>query len=122
MSKYDPLSNLLADYDGNEVWLTFNQIGDMIDGDLPDSAYRHRPWWANRTDDRGGQHLAWQSVGWETRDVDMSRERVRFIRLSNERKSAQTALPKPISILEAKEGLAAKFGVPLDAIEISIRA
>ena len=122
MSKYDPLSNLLKHHDADEIFLTFNQIGDMVHGDLPDSAYRHRPWWANRTDDSGGQHSAWQSVGWETRDVDMSRELVRFVRVAHDRAKESAAKGKPLSIKEAKEGLAANFGVSIDAIEINIRA
>ncbi len=36
--------------------------------------------------------------------------------------AAEAALPMKLTILEAKEGLSAMFGVPVDAIEITIRA
>ncbi|MBC2776920.1 DUF7662 domain-containing protein [Parasphingopyxis marina] len=119
MSKYAPLTRFLADYEDNEVELSFNQIGDMIDGDLPDSAYSHRPWWANRTDGQGSQNLAWQGVGWETTNVDMSRELVRFVRKCEA--SADEATIQPLSIAQAKSGLAKQFGVPVDCIEVHIR-
>jgi len=106
----------------DEVSMSFESIGDMVEGDLPDSAYSHRPWWANRTEGKGAQNLAWQSVGWETRNVDMDRDVVKFVRVKRpqNQKNPLTGNYK-LSIDEAKAGLAANFGIPEDAIEIHIR-
>lgn len=122
MSKYQGLTDFLNDIKEDKVCLSFASIDDMIEGDLPDSAYLHRPWWANRTEGRGAQNLAWQSVGWETRNVSMELDEVEFIRVKPpEISRAPKTGNQKLSIAEAKSGLAANFGVSEDAIEIHIR-
>ena len=106
--------------------MSFENIGDIIEGELPDSAYSHRPWWANRTEGRGAQNLAWQTVGWETRSVNMELDEVTFVRvkqpLRNQVRNQEPLIAgQPLSIAQAKAGLAAHFGVPEEAIEINIR-
>lgn len=123
MSKYDSLARYLAELADDSVTLSFGQINDMLPGGLPQSAYDHRPWWANRNDGRGSQSTGWQSVGWESSDVDMERERVTFVRVIKHRQDV-TDVPyiKPLTIEEAKLGLAVKFGVAVSAIGITITA
>jgi hypothetical protein len=122
MDKYGKLSEFLSELDQDRIVMSFESINDLIGGDLPESAFKHRPWWANRTQGKGSQNLAWQSVGWETRDVNMELDEVTFVRT----KKAAPALTRfadveALTIAQAKAGLALTFGVAEDAIEITIR-
>lgn len=123
MSKYDSLSGYLAGQSANTVTLQFSKLSEMIPGGLPQSAYDHRPWWANRHDGKDAQNIGWQSVGWETKDVDMRHQLVTFVRVAKVRAEI-IADPhvRPLTIEEAKQGLAAKFGVDPSCISISISA
>lgn len=47
MDKYYPLTKWLSQSSIKEVPLYFSEIEDIIGSKLPDSAYRHRAWWAN---------------------------------------------------------------------------
>ncbi len=122
MSKYQGLSDFLADVRDDKVILTFEEINDLVGGELPESAFKHRPWWANRTEGRGSQNLAWQSAGWETRDVNMELDEVTFVRVKTRAEPVYAGSADGLTIAEAKAGLAKKFGLSVDQIEISIRA
>ncbi|GAO39412.1 hypothetical protein SCH01S_29_01000 [Sphingomonas changbaiensis NBRC 104936] len=123
MSKYDPLARHLSEQQADAVTMTFSQINDLLGGTLPKSAFEYRPWWANRFDGNDAQNAGWQSVGWETQDVDMKRRSVTFARVVRNRVDFKDApYIKPLTIEEAKQGLAARFMVPASAIEITIRA
>jgi hypothetical protein len=122
MSKYDPLARFLAEIEEDSTTLSFDKISELVTGGLPQSAYDHRPWWANRFDGKGAQNEGWQSVGWESGDVDMEREKVTFSRVIKRRTDFKDApYIKPLTIEEAKLGLAAKFDVNPTQIDISIR-
>lgn len=122
MSKYQGLTNFLTETIDNKVILTFNEVNELVNGDLPESAFKHRPWWANRTEGRGSQNLAWQSVGWETRDVDMDLDEVTFVRVRRSAEPVVAARGGGLTIAQAKSGLATMFCVSEDQIEINIRA
>ena len=67
-SKYDPLHKYLTAQSGaDEVSLTFRQVEVILGFPLPDSARRHRPWWANETpsETRHTHSLAWTTAGWD---------------------------------------------------------
>ena len=122
MDKYQPLTDFLDDIDQDRIVMTFESINDLVGGELPESAFKHRPWWATRTEGRGSQNLAWQSVGWETRDVNMELDEVTFVRVKRmATPSVSTPAQGSLTIAQAKTGLAATFGVPEEAIEIHIR-
>ncbi|MDC0886447.1 hypothetical protein OAS19_01460 [Altererythrobacter sp.] len=122
MAKYQALTDFLSEVNQSKVTLSYESINDMLDGDLPDSAFKHRPWWANRTEGRGSQNLAWQSVGWETRDVNMELDEVTFVKVKADRPSqSRDSSCQKLSIAQAKAGLAAMFEVSEDAIDINIR-
>ena len=122
MSKYEALTEFLSELDDDRIVMSFDSINDMIGGDLPDSAFKHRPWWANRAEGKGSQNLAWQSVGWETKDVNMELDEVTFVRAKNVQSDLRSgAAHELLTIAQAKAGLAANFGVPESAIEINIR-
>jgi hypothetical protein len=78
MSKYDPLSKWLAKQRGNRLLATFKQIENVLGFDLPASARIHRPWWAN---DLTHVHAkAWLLAGFQTEDVNLSKETLAFVR------------------------------------------
>ena len=123
MAKYDPLARFLAEVEDDSVTLKFDKVSGLIPGGLPQSAYDHRPWWANRYDGQGAQNQGWQSVGWETSDVDMARGMVTFKRAIKRRSDFKDSpYVKPLTIAEAKAGLATHFGVAQANIEIIVRA
>ncbi|MBL8651593.1 MAG: hypothetical protein JNL35_14475 [Sphingopyxis sp.] len=122
MSKYDPLARHLSEIEDDSITMTFAKIDELVSGGLPGSAYDHRPWWANRHDGSGAQNQGWQSVGWESSDVDMDKEKVTFVRVVKRRTDFKDSpFVKPLTLDEAKQGLAAKFGVTADQIDINIR-
>ena len=54
---------------------TFREIESILGFELPASARRHRPWWANQRNGKGHSHaLSWRMAGWETAEVDMVAE------------------------------------------------
>jgi hypothetical protein len=118
MSKYNAISLHLTSLDA-KIWeATFDDIEKVLGFPLPDSARQHQAWWSNQ---RRAQSLAWESAGWKTTGVDLDQERVTFVYVAD-RKAGETATVAPLSISEAKAGLAATFGVSVEAIEIVIRA
>lgn len=117
MSKYSNLTLHLANRD-DEVWeTTFNEVEEVLGIRLPDSARKHRPWWAN---DGYAQSTAWLGAGWKTANVDMANEKVTFVYAGDGVDRQNSGAPK-LTIAEAKAGLAANFNVPVEAVEITIR-
>ena len=81
-SKYAPLaiwlnSRLAVD---DRVQLGFQGVEEVIDGDLPRSAWDHRAWWAN---DAVGhvQSRQWLDVGWRVAQVNITDAKVTFARI-----------------------------------------
>lgn len=122
MEKYDGLTSFLEEVDKRRIVLSFEEINELVDGALPSSAFKHRPWWANRTEGRGSQNLAWQSVGWETRDVNMDLDEVTFVRVKTKAQPVVATGLEGLTIAQAKAGLAQAFSLSEDQIEINIRA
>ena len=122
MSKYSDLTRFLNEFeqDGSSEWrASFGDIEEMLGQELPYSARQHRPWWANQ----GRAHsLAWEEAGWKTTNVDLENESVTFVLVEDDNSSEEETEVSPLSIAEAKAGLAAFFKVPENAIEITIRA
>jgi CBS domain-containing protein len=81
-SRYARLAIWLENRPGEEdvVDLTFNQIEDIIEGELPESAHKHRAWWANDSVSHPQSKL-WLDVGWRAASANMSEQRVRFARI-----------------------------------------
>jgi hypothetical protein len=79
-SRYDPLRKYLAERAEPVIRLSFAEIERIIGGQLPASARRHRPWWAN---ERSGSHVhasAWMGSGRRTTNVDLNAGSVDFVR------------------------------------------
>src|SRR5688572_27160234 len=80
MGKYEPLAQFLDSRNEDSWTATFTQIEGKLGFTLPKSAYEHRAWWSNQQGPGHSQKEAWQAAGWETRDLDLRRRVVRFVR------------------------------------------
>ena len=80
--RYIPLIDHLQSrsVDEEKITLTFDDINQLLgEHRLPDSAYKHRAWWAN--DAKGHSHSQkWLSAGWRVSNVNMTEKRVVFVR------------------------------------------
>ena len=73
--KYQRLYEYLCSLPTQEWRTSFGEIESIIGFELPSSARRYRPWWANQGGSSGhSQALAWNAAGWETAQVDMDAE------------------------------------------------
>lgn len=82
MGKYTPLAIYLQEIPlgQDRIVLSFAEIEKIIGNELPPSAYKHRPWWAN---ERIGTHVwahAWLKAGWRVDSVDLGSQRVSLVR------------------------------------------
>jgi len=78
-SKYEPLGSYLRSRPSSELPMTFAEVEGILGFPLPPSARSHATWWSNNT----GTHVgvrAWRDAGWRTSRVDVSGERVTFVR------------------------------------------
>lgn len=57
--------------------MDFEEVSELVGG-LPNSAYKHRAWWANQRTSVV-QAYAWLDAGWRVASVDFSRRRVVFV-------------------------------------------
>lgn len=80
MGKYDPLARQLGQTSSEEWTASFAEIERILGFSLPPSARRHRPWWSNSSNNAHSQAQSWIGAGWETQEVDLEHERVRFVR------------------------------------------
>ncbi len=79
MSKYAPLRRHLQSRTDIEASMSFEQVERILGFELPSSARKHQPWWANT----GGTHVhaaAWLDAGWRTSRVDVAGERLVFVK------------------------------------------
>jgi len=87
-SRYAPLGNLLASQPGSidTLQMTFQEIENIIGGDLPPSARVHRAWWANVT--KGNpQSMTWLDADWRRSNLNISTENVTFTRIREREKA-----------------------------------
>jgi CBS domain-containing protein len=81
-SRYAPLIQYLSKQpvEIERVTLSFKEIDTMLgEHRLPDSARKYRAWWAN--DSGGHSHSQqWLDAGWRAGNLNMSEERVTFVR------------------------------------------
>jgi len=76
--KYDKLRGYLAEQSSSGWRTTFGEIERVLSSELPASARRHQAWWGN--DKRHVQARAWLQAGWKTTDLDLSSEKVTFVK------------------------------------------
>jgi hypothetical protein len=81
MGVYEPLEQFLEKRNFSEIPMTFKEVEHVLGRHLPQSAYKHRPWWANEA--VGHSHAkAWLKAGYETTQVDMSARKLVFRRIA----------------------------------------
>jgi hypothetical protein len=76
VAKYDPIYNFLRDKVG-PVEFSLAALSDLLDGGLPDSAYRHGAWWSS-DDDTHVQSRAWSLAGYRA-EPELTAGTVRFV-------------------------------------------
>jgi len=81
-SRYAALAVFLQRQPPNEdnLTLTFNQIEEIIGGELPPSAYKRRAWWANDSVSHV-QSQQWLAADWKAAWVTLTEQQVRFTRI-----------------------------------------
>lgn len=86
-SRYAALADYLQSLPGNKdsVELTFNEIEQIIQADLPASARNHRAWWSY--DDTSHSHSQqWLEAGWKTGYTNIAAGRINFVRIQEREK------------------------------------
>jgi len=93
--KYGPLRDYLAalPLTTQEKTLSFAEVEKIIGDKLPDSAMRHRPWWANQ--EGGSRAPQWRAAGFKVDHADLRRHIVRFKRIA-----AAAERPRALSLPE----------------------
>ncbi len=81
-SRYAKLAIYLQEqsYKNESLQLTFDRIEQIIDSELPASAYKHKSWWANDPVNHV-QSQQWLSADWKVASVNLSEQRVKFSRI-----------------------------------------
>ena len=79
-SKYEPLRAYLAVQSEPVVSMTFAQIESVLGLQLPASARKYRPWWANEKDGTHVHARSWLDAGRRTTNVDLNASTVDFVR------------------------------------------
>jgi len=77
--KYTPLTLYLSRKAKWTRWvkLQFSQIEGLIGKDLPESAHKNPEWWTNKNSVHA---KAWQSIGWNIKEVNPEEKTVIFTR------------------------------------------
>lgn len=81
-SRYAPLALWLQrlPLGHDKVTFTFKELEEVIGDTLPESARRHRAWWANEENGHS-QSQQWLSVGWQVSSISIPDEQVEFARI-----------------------------------------
>ena len=80
MRKYAPLQSHLERQNGRPELLTFEDIEAILGAGLPQSAQKHRAFWANDYEGRHTHARAWMGAGYKVAWVDQDERVVRFER------------------------------------------
>jgi hypothetical protein len=82
MSKYDPLYKWLSAKsasNGTKIPATFEQIEAILGFELPATARMKPQWWGNeKSDSSHTQCKVWLNAGFETRELSIPNETVKF--------------------------------------------
>jgi hypothetical protein len=119
-SKYSSLSTFLRNSREENVELTFEEIEKKLQFNLPESAYKYRPWWSNDTTHVQAQE-GWMRSGWSVTTIDMGKRVVTFKKIlqqiitSENNKQSSSKDVKNFSEFEnyAREQMSIMFGTEL---------
>lgn len=87
-SRYTPLALYLQKQPiaTESLVLSFGQVEEILDDQLPRFARQHRSWWANDSVSHN-QSQQWLDAGWRVSSVNMSEARVQFTRIGERAKA-----------------------------------
>lgn len=100
MTKYEPLQRHLQASGIPSLQFRFADIEEILGFALPASARRYAAWWSN-SDGSHVQAQAWLAAGYETSDVDIPGEQVKFStvgRAKGLQEMSQTSFSAPPSL------------------------
>lgn len=99
MPDYDRLYDFLRSQKAlvGSLALSFGELEGIVEGPLPNSARRHRAWWANTRSH--SYALRWLRAGWKVAAVDMNRASVVFERVDASAHAHRTGVPGDASSL-----------------------
>ncbi len=80
LRKYAALQHHLIRRNGRPEMLSFEDIEAIIGKNLPQSAVKHRSFWANDNKDYHSHARSWMSAGYRVAYVDREQKVVRFER------------------------------------------
>jgi hypothetical protein len=80
--QYERLEEYLRSLPGTqeEVTLSFEIIEQVLNDQLPPSAYEDRAWWGNQQQGTHVEAIAWMNAGWMVDTVDLVEKWVKFVR------------------------------------------
>ncbi len=78
MGKYDPVRKHLFTSGKSTVSMSFEELGKLVSGGLPKSAYTFQAWWANERNPHQPQKQSWMAAGYSLDAIDLNAQRVRF--------------------------------------------
>ena len=100
-SKYRSLAEHLRQSNQDMLRMSFDEVNQIVEGDLPQAALDHRAWWANSQTHAHARH-GWLNVGYETSDVDLEGREVVFSRATERATMAQVlAAPQQLNLAQA---------------------
>lgn len=114
MSKYQPLYDYLMAQKHERVSMRFSDI-EKLGIDLPASAKKHRPWWANN--EHHSQANAWLDASYETEQVDMGSQKLTFVKFASqgagevEPREAKQSASEDASLHEKLEDMELKLSI-----------
>ena len=114
MSKYNPLTEFLMNQPEKErdITVSFDTLEKILGDILPRSAYSHRAWWGNEKNKNRSQAKAWLEAGWMVDSVNISKLRVRFIRMAGSPVSIKkTPIPTDKSITKTENRSIAQLSI-----------
>lgn len=78
MGKYDPIREFLFTSGKATVSVSFDELGKLVSGGLPMSAYTYPAWWANEQNPHQPNKQSWMDAGYVVDHYDLNTMRVRF--------------------------------------------
>ncbi len=94
MGKYQKLGHFLRAQERPRIALTFAEIERIIEGRLPPSAYKYRPWWSNNASN-SVMTRQWLAAGFRTQQVDLAGKRLVFVRAPTKSPALQMGFADP---------------------------
>jgi hypothetical protein len=94
-TKYEPLKKHLASKGFSEIPMRFSDIESIIKNNLPPSARKHRAWWSNNPSN-SVITFAWLNAGYKTAKVDLTEEKLVFVRDNALAKAAADTPHNPV--------------------------